>query len=76
MGRTRIHESGKERVKIHRKRKVQQSSENKTFCDVCDDFIYCGNSEEVSRSLSAHRSSSIKHRNRLKLRNEEEGSQS
>ena len=76
MGRTRIHESGKERVKVHRKRKVQQSSENKTFCDVCDDFIYCGNSEKVSRSLSAHRSSSMKHRNRLKLRNEEEGSQS
>ena len=74
MGRNRIHQSVKERVKVYRKRKVQHSLENKAFCDVCNDFIFCGNSEQVSRSLIAHRNSSQKHRNCLKLKNEEEAS--
>ena len=63
-------------MKVHRKRKVQQYFEKRAFCDVCNDFIYSGNSEQVSRSLIAHRSSSIEHRNRMKMKNEEEGSQS
>ena len=59
MGRKKVHKSLNERVKSHRVSKIKNST-NKTFCDVCNDFIECNG--KVEDALQKHRNSSKRHR--------------
>ena len=62
MGRSRLHTSGNAKVRVWRQNKLK-SSENKTFCSVCNDDIICTGDAEIA--LIKHGNSSAKHKRLL-----------